>query len=171
MSSTVGSVFRGEPVVIRVVLASVLMFAGAACSVEAAPREQMDVAEPAVEEFLGRVTAAAQSRDVEAVCRFGRSATSCDRFLAGEIDGSVPAAPPTVECRSVTAEGTWIVVRGAAEDGNEYLSRLLLVETDDGVRAQIPAFWTGTATMPTSTDGSTGSVTSQAPDASELTCP
>lgn len=158
---------------IRLIQVFLISIALAACSAgtRSGASEELNVPQSRVEDFLEDVTAAAQSGDVDAICRHGRSTELCESALSVEgVERSAPASTPTVHCRSVNEHGTWVVVRGQTESGEDYVSRLLMVEeADRGVVAVMPVFWDGLVTSPPSTDGE--ATVSDAPNASEIRCP
>ena len=80
--------------------------------------------------YLGRMVAAAQAKDFEALCGLNGSVGNCRRMLDTACDPST--APPAISCKETVPTDPPTVVATRNSPGDGYAGRILVVRGVDG---------------------------------------
>jgi hypothetical protein len=91
---------------------------------------ETSVSEDQARRYLGRMVAAAQAKDFEALCELNGAVGNCRRTLDTACDPST--APPAISCKETVPADPPTVVTSRNSPGDGYAGRILLVRGVDG---------------------------------------
>jgi hypothetical protein len=109
------------------------------------------VSEAEARDYLGRIVAAAQARDFEAMCAFNHAVSNCQHLLDYVGRDTAPSEPPTVVSarydpkRGDEGDGMVLTVEGVDARGKAYRTEVFVFQDDEtgGLSAVNAVYWSG----------------------------
>jgi hypothetical protein len=90
---------------------------------------EASISEDEARRYLGRMVAAARSKDFDALCKLNGSVGNCQRTLDTACDPST--APPAISCKETVPADPPTVVATRDSPGDGYAGRILVVRGAD----------------------------------------